>query len=196
MIDFNKGNGLVPCIIQDYISREVLMLGYMNKEAYDMSTQQKRVTFFSRSKNQLWTKGESSGNYLNLVDIKIDCDNDTLLILVNPLGPTCHTGTNTCFGESNEGFIYKLEKIIEQKFSSKEENSYTHSLMKKGISKVAQKVGEEATEVIIEAMQAHNDQAFLEESADLLFHFLVLLKARGKTITDVEKVLIARNKPS
>jgi phosphoribosyl-AMP cyclohydrolase / phosphoribosyl-ATP pyrophosphohydrolase len=178
MIDFEKGNGLVPCIIQDNTTLEALMLGYMNEAAYNKTIEEKRVTFFSRSKNRLWTKGETTGNYLNLVDIKTDCDNDALLVFVNPIGPTCHTGEKTCFGASNKGFIYQLEKIIETKINNKEENSYTNSLVKKGIQKVAQKVGEEAVEVVIEAMQQNNDVELLNESADLVYHLLVLLKAR------------------
>jgi phosphoribosyl-AMP cyclohydrolase / phosphoribosyl-ATP pyrophosphohydrolase len=193
MIDFEKGKGLVPCIIQDFTTLEVLMLGYMDEAAYNKTIAEKRVTFFSRSKNRLWTKGETTGNYLNLVDIKVDCDSDTLLVAVNPIGPTCHTGAKTCFGASNQGFIYQLEKIIETKIITEEENSYTNALVKKGIHKVAQKVGEEAVEVVIEAMQQNNDAALLNESADLMYHLLVLLKARGLGIKDVENILVGRN---
>lgn len=190
-------NGLVPAIIQDANTKNVLMLGYMNEEAYKKTLETKQVTFFSRSKNRLWTKGEESGNFLNLVDIKNDCDNDTLLIQVNPVGPTCHTGTDTCWGESNVeiyGFISQLEKVIESRRESADsETSYVASLFKKGINKIAQKVGEEAVETVIEAMDT-NDELFLYESADLLFHYLILLQAKGYKLQDIVEELKGRHK--
>lgn len=196
-IDFNKNkDGLVPAIIQDSITKNILMLGYMNEEAYQKTVETKLVTFFSRSKNRLWTKGEESGNVLNLVDLKIDCDKDTLLIQVNPKGPTCHTGTDTCWHEennSNYGFFSTLEKIIQNRVENKDtNNSYVARLFSKGINKVAQKVGEEAVETVIEAMDS-NDDLFLYESADLLFHYLMLLQAKGFTLKDIEKELRKRH---
>ena len=174
-IDFNKNNdGLVPAIIQDAITKNVLMLGYMNEEAFAKTKETKLVTFFSRTKKRLWTKGEESGNTLNLVDIKLDCDNDTLLIFVNPNGPTCHKGSDTCWNEenkSNYGFFSTLEDVITERVANKDtKKSYVASLFSKGINKVAQKVGEEAVETVIEAMD-NNDELFLYESADLLFHY-------------------------
>ncbi|WP_298485748.1 bifunctional phosphoribosyl-AMP cyclohydrolase/phosphoribosyl-ATP diphosphatase HisIE [uncultured Maribacter sp.] len=197
-IDFDKNkDGLVPAIIQDATTKNVLMLGYLNQEAYDKTIETNKVTFFSRSKQRLWTKGEESGNFLNLVSIKNDCDNDSLLIKVNPVGPTCHTGTDTCWNEENDssfGFISKLEKTIEQRrISSDSTKSYVASLFEKGINKLAQKVGEEAVEVVIEAKD-DNDDLFLNESADLLFHYLMLLQAKGFTLKDIEKVLKGREK--
>lgn len=190
-------NGLVPAIIQDSTTKNVLMLGYMNEESLAKTLETKKVTFFSRSKNRLWTKGEESGNFLNLVDIKNDCDNDTLLIQVNPVGPTCHTGTDTCWGESNVenyGFIAQLEKVIENRRENADsQNSYVASLFKKGINKIAQKVGEEAVETVIEAMDT-NDELFLYESADLLFHYLILLQAKGYKLQDIVKELKGRHK--
>lgn len=173
------------------------MLGYMNEEAYKKTLETKQVTFFSRSKNRLWTKGEESGNFLNLVDIKNDCDSDTLLIQVNPVGPTCHTGTDTCWGESNVenyGFISQLEKVIESRRESADsETSYVASLFKKGINKIAQKVGEEAVETVIEAMDT-NDELFLYESADLLFHYLILLQVKGYKLQNIVEELKGRHK--
>lgn len=197
-IDFNKDpNGLVPAIVQDANTKTVLMLGYMNQEAYNKTVDTKLVTFYSRSKNRLWTKGEESGNTLDLVDIKIDCDNDTLLVYVNPNGPTCHTGTDTCWKEDNEpnfGFISELESTIHQrKTEANSEKSYVASLFKKGINTIAQKVGEEAVEVVIEAKD-DNDELFLNESADLLFHYLILLQQKGFQLKDVVKVLEERSK--
>ena len=193
-IKFDKNTGLVPVIIQDYLNLKVLMLGYMNQEAFDKTLQEKRVTFFSRSKNRLWTKGESSGNFLELIDWKLDCDNDTILIKANPLGPTCHKGTTTCFAEeTDKGFLYELQKTISDKIDNNDENSYTNELYKKGINKVAQKVGEEAVELVIEAKD-NNDELFLNEAADLLYHYLILLKAKGFKIEDVEKILESRSK--
>lgn len=189
--------GLVPAIIQDATTKNVLMLGYMNAEAYQKTLDTKQVTFYSRSKKRLWTKGEESGNFLMLVAIKNDCDNDTLLVQVNPVGTTCHKGTDTCWGEenkSNYGFFSTLEDIISERVANKDINkSYVASLFAKGINKVAQKVGEEAVETVIEAMD-NNDELFLYESADLLFHYLMLLQAKGFTLKDIEKELQGRHK--
>lgn len=197
-IDFTKNaNNLIPAIIQDNETQTVLMLGYMNQEALDTTLETQKVTFFSRSKNRLWTKGEESGNFLNLVSMKNDCDNDTLLIQVNPVGPTCHTGSDTCWKEENNanyGFLSKLENTIqERKENATSEKSYVASLFEKGINKIAQKVGEEAVEVVIEAKD-NNDDLFLSESADLLFHYLILLQAKGFQLNDVVAVLKSREK--
>ncbi len=196
-IDFKKNkDGLVPAIIQDVLTKNVLMLGYMNVEAYEKTVELKKITFYSRSKKRLWTKGEVSGNYLTLVDIKIDCDRDTLLISAKPEGPTCHTGTDTCWGDKNEssfGFLSYLEEIIAlRKESTDYKGSYVASLFKKGINKISQKVGEEAVELIIEAKD-NNDDLFLNESADLLFHYLILLQAKGFQLKDVEEILKNRH---
>lgn len=196
--DWNKmSDGLVPAIIQDARTKNVLMLGYMNAEALRKTTETGKVTFFSRTKNRLWTKGEESGNFLNLVDIKNDCDNDSLLISVNPVGPTCHKGTDTCWKEennSNFGFFSELEATIEQRRTDADgEKSYVASLFAKGINKIAQKVGEEAVETVIEAMD-NNDELFLYESGDLLFHYLMLLQAKGFTLKDIEAELMKRKK--
>lgn len=196
-IDFSKTEGgLVPAIVQDDITKNVLMLGYMNQEAVDKTLETKKVTFYSRSKNRLWTKGEESGNFLNLVSMSVDCDQDTLLIKVYPVGPTCHKGTDTCWGEDNNesyGFISELEAIITERVVNKDTaNSYVASLFSKGINKVAQKFGEEAVEVVIEAMDK-NDQLFKEESADLLFHYLMLLQAKGYRLKDIVTVLKKRH---
>lgn len=196
-IDFNKNNdGLVPAIIQDATTKNVLMLGYMNEEAFIKTQSKKQVTFYSRSKKRLWTKGEESGNFLNLVDIKVDCDNDTLLIQANPNGPTCHKGTDTCWNEENLqnfGFLSQLEGIIENRRTNfKPEDSYVSYLFSKGINKMAQKVGEEAVEVVIEAKDS-NPELFLNESADLLFHYLILLQAKGFTLNDVVDILKKRH---
>lgn len=197
-IDFTKNeNGLIPAIIQDNTTKNVLMLGYMNQEAVDKTLETNKVTFFSRSKNRLWTKGEESGNFLELVAIKNDCDNDTLLVQVNPVGPTCHTGSDTCWQEENLqnfGFLSKLENTIkERKENADSEKSYVASLFAKGMNKMAQKVGEEAVEVVIEAKD-NNDDLFLSESADLLFHYLILLQAKGFQLNDVAEVLKSRIK--
>ncbi len=196
-IDFSKGDGLVPAIIQDAKTKNVLMLGYMNQDAFDKTNETKKATFFSRSKNRLWTKGEESGNFLNLVSIKNDCDNDTLLVLVDPVGPACHRGTGNCWDESNDEnklqFISSLEDKIESRKNSTSEKSYVKSLLESGINKVAQKVGEEAVEVVIEAKD-DNEALFLSESADLLFHYLVLLQAKGYKLEDVVNVLKERAK--
>lgn len=190
--NFNT-NPLIPAIIQDEATKNVLMLGYMNSEAFEQTLREKRVTFFSRSKQRLWTKGETSGHFLDVVSLQIDCDSDTVLIQVKPNGPTCHTGTTTCFGEPNaKGFLYELEQTIDQRISSDDANSYTNELFKRGINKVAQKVGEEAVEVVIEAKD-DNRELFLNESADLLYHLLILLRAKNTTLLDVENVLKGRN---
>ena len=197
-INFNKTpDNLIPAIIQDSETKNVLMLGYMNQEALDQTLATNKVTFFSRTKNRLWTKGEESGNFLELVSIKEDCDNDTLLVKVKPAGPTCHTGSDTCWQESNNqdfGFISKLENTIAiRKANADAEKSYVASLFAKGINKIAQKVGEEAVEVVIEAKDNNND-LFLSESADLLFHYLILLQAKGFQLNDVVEVLKGREK--
>ncbi len=196
-INYDKNNnGLIPAIIQDATTRKVLMLGYMNEEAYLKTTKTKKVTFYSRSKGRLWTKGEESGNFLNLIEIKVDCDNDTLLIQVKPDGPTCHKGTDTCWNEKNLpsfGFLSELERVIkDRKENADIEKSYVASLFKKGINKIAQKVGEEAIETVIEAKD-NNDELFLNESADLLFHYLILLEAKGFNLKDVVGILEARH---
>jgi len=194
-IDFKKyQDGLVPAVIQDVTTKNVLMLGFMNEEAYAKTVETKKVTFYSRSKQRLWTKGEESGNYLKLVEILNDCDNDTLLIKVNPVGPVCHKGADTCWNEKNEkSFVFQLEDIIEKKRGESPETSYTASLFKKGINKIAQKVGEEAIETVIEAKD-NNDDLFLNESADLLFHYLILLQAKNFKLQDIIEVLEKRNK--
>ena len=196
-LDFNKNtDGLVPAIIRDATTQKVLMLGYMNAEALSVTQTTEKVTFFSRTKNRLWTKGEESGNFLELVSIKEDCDQDTLLIQVNPQGPTCHKGTDTCWGEANQatyGFLSELEATIAQRRQTKDEKSYVASLFDKGINKIAQKVGEEAVETVIEAMD-DKDELFLYESADLLFHYLILLQAKGFSLQDIVSALEKRKK--
>lgn len=198
-IDFDKMGGLVPAIIQDAVTKNVLMLGFMNEEAYQRTIDTKKVTFWSRTRNCLWTKGETSGNYLNLVDIRLDCDNDTLLVKVHPQGPTCHLGTDTCWGEDNSLnpilFLSELQNFIDKRHQEMPENSYTTSLFKKGINKMAQKVGEEATETIIEATNGTNDQ-LVYESSDLLYHLIVMLTAKGLSIEDVASELIKRHDPN
>ena len=195
--DFNKDpNGLIPAIVQDVQTRKVLMLGYMNAAALAATESSGKVTFFSRSKNRLWTKGEESGNFLMLESVAIDCDLDTLLVYANPMGPTCHTGTDSCWGEENTadyGFLSELEAVIQDRKENPDDASYINSLFKKGINKIAQKVGEEAVETVIEAKD-DNDELFLSESADLLFHYLILLKAKGFGLADVVKVLENRKK--
>lgn len=196
-INFNKNNnGLIPAIIQDAITKNVLMLGYMNEEAFNKTKAEQKVTFFSRTKNRLWIKGEESGNFLLVNDIKVDCDNDTLLIQVAPQGPTCHTGSDTCWNEDNTeyfGFISALETVISNRKDNKDDTkSYVASLFRKGINTIAQKVGEEAIETIIEAKD-NNDDLFLNESADLLFHYLILLQAKGFTLKDISRVLQSRH---
>lgn len=199
-MDFQKLNGLIPAIIQDAATGTVLMLGFMNSEALEKTRKEGKVTFFSRSKNRLWTKGEESGNFLHVVEILEDCDKDTVLIKANPAGPTCHTGSDTCFDEKNTasrnaagiGFISELQHLIHTRKAEMPEGSYTTSLFKDGINKIAQKVGEEAVELVIESKD-HNDELFLNEAADLLYHLLVLLTAKGKDISDVVSVLEQRH---
>ena len=196
-IDFSKTNNkLIPAIIQDDETKSVLMLGYMNKDSIDKTKKTKKVTFYSRSKKRLWTKGEESGNYLNFISMKIDCDNDTLLIKAKPYGPTCHEGFDTCWKENNYisyGFLSDLEKVIEDRYNDiNNKKSYISSLFKEGINKIAQKVGEEAVETIIE-VKNNKKERFLNESADLLFHLLILLKAKGVKFDDVISVLKSRN---
>jgi len=193
MIDFKKGNGLVPAIVQDTRDRAVLMLGYLNEDSWQQTLDSKRVCFYSRSKQRLWTKGESSGNFLHLKSYEVDCDQDTVLLKVIPEGPVCHQGTDTCFGNKPaEGFIRHLDKVLAQRVKDLPEGSYTSSLLKKGINKVAQKVGEEAVELVIEAKD-DNDNLFLNEAADLIYHYLVLLHAKGFDLSDVEEILKGRH---
>jgi phosphoribosyl-ATP pyrophosphohydrolase/phosphoribosyl-AMP cyclohydrolase len=193
-VDFSKSqDGLVPAVVQDAVTNKILMLGYMNAEAFEKTRQENRVTFFSRSKNRLWTKGEESGNFLDVQEIRVDCDHDTILIKACPHGPVCHTGSDTCFSESNTGdFLGELESIIADRKNNPSDKSYTSSLFAKGINKVAQKVGEEATELIIEAKD-NNKELFLNEAADLLFHYLVLLRAKDCSLSDVIGILKARH---
>ena len=194
-IDFEKVNGLVPAVIQDADTNVVLMLGYMNQEALDKTLESKHVTFFSRTKQRLWTKGETSGNFLMVKNITVDCDNDTLLVKAKPVGPVCHTGDDTCFGEINNSktlFIDNLRAIIKDRKNNPSEQSYTASLFAKGINKIAQKVGEEAVEIVIEAKDDNKD-LFLGEAADLLFHYLVLLEAKGYELDEVMDLLIKRH---
>ena len=193
-IDFNKNNvGLVPAIIQDVETKNVLMLGFMNKEALDLTLESNKVHFFSRSKNRIWMKGEESGNFLILISLKLDCDNDSILIKVKPQGPTCHKGDDTCWGEeNNKNFIYTLEKVIEDRITNPSPKSYISNLFEKGIDKIAQKVGEEATELII-ASKNKNEKELIYESADLLFHFLLLLQKKNLRFKDVVNELEQRN---
>ena len=194
-IDFAKySDGLVPAIIQDDSTGKVLMLGFMNQEAITKTQELQKITFYSRSKNRLWTKGEESGHFLLLKDIKVDCDNDTLLIKVKPTGPTCHTGADTCWNEENvpNDFLLQLEQIIIDRKNNPSEKSYTSSLFEKGINKIAQKVGEEAVELVIEAKD-NSKELFLNEGADLLFHYLILLQAKGYCLSDVIQILKQRH---
>jgi len=192
-INFSKLNGLVPCVVQDASTLRVIMLGFMNEEAYQKTLRDKRVTFFSRSKQRLWTKGETSGNFLELVDIIVDCDQDTLLVKVNPKGPSCHTGADTCFNEKNESWdLRSLESIIQDRKLNPQKGSYTNKLFDSGINKVAQKVGEEAVELVIEAKD-NNKELFLGEASDLLYHYLVLLAAKGYSLNEVLEVLKKRH---
>ena len=198
-IDFDKSNGLVPAIIQDSATAKVLMLGYMNREAYEKTVETKRVTFFSRSRQCLWTKGETSGNFLNLVSIDADCDNDALLVKVSPEGPVCHKGTDTCWGEKNEpnpvAFLSTLQDFIEKRHEEMPEGSYTTSLFKDGINRMAQKVGEEALEAVIEAVNG-TDERLVYEVSDLLYHLIVFLTAKGLRIEDLVRELQVRHSPS
>lgn len=196
VVDFDKNNGLIPAIIQDTKTKNVLMMGYMNRESLQKTLETSLVSFYSRSRKALWTKGETSGNYLHLVDIQSDCDNDTLLVQAQPDGPVCHLGTDTCWGSENTlqcGFLTQLETIITDRISHPSEASYTSRLVRKGINRVAQKVGEEAVEVVIEAKD-NDDNLFLNESADLLYHYLILLQAKGYKLKDVIEILSSRNK--
>lgn len=195
-LDFDKMNGLIPAIIQDDRTKNVLMLGFMNKEAYDQTVQSGKVTFFSRTKNRLWTKGEESGNFLNVVSIKEDCDHDTLLVKVNPTGPVCHTGSDTCFEESNRPgieFLSYLQEFICRRHAEMPENSYTTSLFKKGINRMAQKVGEEAVETVIEATNG-SDDGLIYEASDLIYHLIVLLTSKGHRIEELAAELASRHK--
>lgn len=198
-IDFEKMNGLVPAIIQDNTTRNVLMLGYMNREAYEKTLATGKVSFWSRSRNCLWTKGETSGNFLNLVDIKVDCDNDTLLVRVNPTGPACHIGTDTCWGETNDAnpllFLTELQDFINKRHEEMPEGSYTTSLFKDGLNRMAQKVGEEALEAVIEATNGTNDR-LIYEASDMFYHLIVLLTSKGLRIEDIAKELKERHAPS
>lgn len=192
-VDFKKGNGLIPVIVQDAQSLQVLMLGYMNEAALQKTITEWKVCFFSRSKNRLWTKGETSGNYLRVAEIYPDCDQDSLLILARPDGPTCHKGETSCFSTRGaKGFLYYLEKIIGERIDRNISSSYTNRLFQKGINKIAQKVGEEAVELVIEAKD-DNAELFKNEAADLLYHYLILLKAKGYSLADIEQVLMDRN---
>ncbi|HMJ68067.1 MAG TPA: bifunctional phosphoribosyl-AMP cyclohydrolase/phosphoribosyl-ATP diphosphatase HisIE [Cyclobacteriaceae bacterium] len=194
-IQFDKLNGIVPAVVQDSYTRTVLMVGFMNPEALQRTIDEKRVTFYSRSKKRLWTKGETSGNFLALDDIKLDCDNDTLLVMVRPGGPTCHTGADTCFNTSNlaTGPAF-LERIISDRKKNPKQGSYTNTLLSSGINKIAQKVGEEAVELVIEAKDNNRD-LFVGEAADLMYHFMVLLAAKEVSMEDVTKVLHQRHQP-
>jgi phosphoribosyl-AMP cyclohydrolase / phosphoribosyl-ATP pyrophosphohydrolase len=194
MIDFTKSNGLVPVVIQNEQTLEVLMLGYMNAEALAKTEAEGKVTFFSRSKNRLWTKGEDSGNFLFVKSIALDCDNDTLLIKVNPIGPTCHTGDRSCFKtDYNQNFIFELENIIKDRYENPTAASYINSLRKKGINKIAQKVGEEGVETVIAALK-ETDEDFVNEASDLVFHLMILLKEKNKTLQDIALNLEKRHK--
>ncbi|ERI82154.1 phosphoribosyl-ATP diphosphatase [Bacteroides pyogenes F0041] len=195
MLDFDKMNGLIPAVIQDSETRKVLMLGFMDREAYDRTMESGKVTFYSRSKKRLWTKGEESGNFLRVVSVKADCDNDTLLIEVNPAGPVCHTGTDTCWGEKNEEpvmFLKLLQDFIDKRREEMPEGSYTTSLFREGINKIAQKVGEEAVETVIEATNG-TDQRLIYEGADLIYHLIVLLASKGYGIEDLARELSDRH---
>lgn len=198
-IDFNKMNGLVPAIVQDVTTKNVLMLGFMNEEAYQKTLATQKVTFWSRSRKCLWTKGETSGNFLHLVNIKIDCDNDTFLVLAHPDGPTCHKGTDTCWGEDNKKnpllFLSELQDFINRRHEEMPEGSYTTSLFRKGINRIAQKVGEEALETVIEATAGTNDK-LIYEASDMLYHLTVLLAAKGLRIEDVAEELAKRHDPN
>ena len=197
-IDFKKMNGLVPAIVQDATTKTVLMLGYMNEEAYNKTVETGKVTFWSRSRNELWTKGETSGNYLNLTEIKVDCDNDTLLVKAIPDGPTCHKGTDTCWGEINEKnpllFLTELQDFINERHEKMPEGSYTTSLFKDGLNRMAQKVGEEALELVIEACNGTNER-MIYEGSDMLYHLIVLLTSKGMRIEDMAAELAERHNP-
>ncbi len=194
-LDFGKMDGLIPAIIQDNYTQKVLMLGFMNEEAYNKTLETGKVTFFSRTKNRLWTKGEESGNFLNVVSIKEDCDNDTLLIMVNPVGPVCHKGTDTCWGDKNSQdimFLKELQDFIDKRYQEMPEGSYTTSLFQSGVNKIAQKVGEEAVETVIEATNG-TDERLIYEGADLIYHMIVLLTSKGYRIEDLARELKERH---
>lgn len=197
-IDFDKMGGLVPAVVQDAVTKNVLMLGFMNKEAYEKTVKTGKVTFWSRSRNTLWTKGETSGNYLNLVSIENDCDKDTLLVKVHPVGPTCHEGTDTCWGEKNDAnpllFLTELQNFIEKRHEEMPDGSYTTSLFRDGLNRMAQKVGEEALEAVIEAVNG-TDERLIYEASDMFYHLIVLLTSKGLRIEDVAKELMARHNP-
>ncbi|MGX1638918.1 bifunctional phosphoribosyl-AMP cyclohydrolase/phosphoribosyl-ATP diphosphatase HisIE [Sphingobacterium sp.] len=192
-IDFNKGDGLVPVIIQDNQTLEVLMLGYMNEEAWNKTQEEKKVTFFSRSKNRLWTKGEESGNFLHVVSTHVDCDQDTILIKADPVGPTCHTGSRSCFNtEFNQNFLLQLERIVQHRIDFPSDESYVNRLRSRGINKIAQKVGEEAVETVIAAL-TETEKDFINETSDLMFHLIVLLKEKGLSLETIAKNLEGRH---
>lgn len=197
-IDFDKMGGIVPAVIQDAVTKNVLMLGFMNREAYEKTIETSKVTFWSRTRNRLWTKGETSGNYLNLVSIGADCDNDTLLVTVRPEGPTCHKGTETCWGERNVAnpllFLTELQDFIEKRHEEMPAGSYTTSLFKEGLNRIAQKVGEEALETVIEAVNGTDDR-LVYEASDMLYHLIVLLTSKGLRIEDVARELMVRHNP-
>ena len=193
-LNFNKGNGLVPVVIQDNTTLQVLMVGFMNDEALDKTAREGKVTFFSRSKWRMWTKGETSGNYLTVKKITADCDNDSLLILVDPAGPVCHTGNTSCFdNDTSAGFIYQLEKIISRRIDDNVSDSYTNKIYREGVNRAAQKVGEEAVELII-AAKDNNPELFKNEAADLLYHLLILLKTKKTSLSEIEEILLKRHK--
>ncbi|XOV68207.1 MAG: bifunctional phosphoribosyl-AMP cyclohydrolase/phosphoribosyl-ATP diphosphatase HisIE [Fluviicola sp.] len=195
-VDFNKADGLVPAIVQDARTQQVLMLGYMNEEALNTTIESGKVTFYSRSKKRLWMKGETSGNELLLNELRVDCDNDTLLVKATPKGPTCHTGAHTCFAEeTSRGFLYQLEATISERIVSQSDDSYTNRMFRKGINKMAQKVGEEAVELVIEAKD-DNQELFENEAADLMYHFLLLLRAKNSSLENIEQILQERHKKS
>lgn len=197
-LDFSKMDGLVPAIIQDYKTQKVLMLGFMNEEAYNQTKETGKVTFWSRTKNRLWTKGETSGNFLNVVSMEADCDNDTLLIKVNPTGPVCHTGADTCWGEKNENplaFLGELQRFIEKRYEEMPEGSYTTSLFQSGVGRMAQKVGEEAVESVIEAMACNNER-LIYEASDMIYHLMVLLTSKGLKFEDLATELQKRHDPN
>lgn len=192
-IDIKKWNGLVPVVIQDNTTLQVLMVGFMNEEALEKTNKEGKVTFFSRTKNRLWTKGETSGNYLYVKDIALDCDNDSLLVKVDPAGPVCHTGNTSCFNnDTAKGFLYRLEQIVNQRIDDNVSDSYTNKIFRKGINKAAQKVGEEAVELVIEAKD-NNIELFRNEAADLLYHMLILFKLKGVSLTEIEDCLAKRH---
>jgi phosphoribosyl-ATP pyrophosphohydrolase/phosphoribosyl-AMP cyclohydrolase len=192
-LNFEKGDGLLPAIIQDSLTSQVLMLGYVNEESLKITVETGQVTFFSRSKNKLWTKGETSGNYFKMVSAEMDCDRDSMLIKVIPEGPACHTGSVSCFSDKQMGFLYKLEQVIAHRKISGDSNSYVSGLFAKGLNKIAQKVGEEAVETVIAAIN-ETDENFINEASDLMFHFLILLQQKGRKLADIEEILVNRHR--